>query len=327
VADGLKLADMLNSNALPLARFFRKGFLAEVLCLLVLTGSVGFAEDALTVIMPSRVNLVPWTLDTVKRVLERDISRKVSLSVRSDVGFHWPDPSASGAWLLLEEGVKAPVDLKFTGIRLSLLWMMAVRSEMLSSVASKCPSRLDEFFKALDALKKNSPGVFPWFESLYSAETLRCFTVAFAIPNGSEDAEIASQSLKVFHQALDGRLLNPLSIESDEGLAFDVFEARDSVFSSMWVVEESWTPTSLLKGTLAGTFFVPVPGIARPSPVPQMQFSLWSREQIPIGGIRQRLEIASFPYPVIRLDSKAESAWKRDTFSSVYDQLIQGGNE
>ncbi len=276
-----------------------------------------------TVVLPSRVTLVPWVLDAVRRIVERGLGRTISLSVRPAAGFTPDEPGLERSWLLLEDGDTPPVGRAASGLRLSLYWLLGVRTDLLTPVASASPATLDEFREILGRLRARPSPVFPWFESLYSPMTLRCFEVALATDGSGQ----GFAALPPLQQALDQKLLNPFSIDSDEALAFDVFEAGDAVFTTMWVPGEALPVGSLLRGTLTRAVFVPLPGPEGPVPVPRLDFTLWT----PVGGSPPALApgvvLASAPFTSLVLDPRLDERWIRFAFPQAYDCLVQGGGD
>ncbi len=276
-----------------------------------------------TVVLPSRVNLVPWVLDAVRRILERGLNRTIALSVRPAAGFSADEPGLERSWLLLEDGDPPPVGREATGLRLSLHWVLGVRADLLAPVASAGPTTLSEFREILVRLRARPAPVFPWFESLYSPMTLRCFEVAWAtgVP------EQGFTALPFLQHALDQKLLNPFSIDADEALAFDVFEAGDTVFATMWVPGEALPVGSLLRGTLTRALFMPLPGPQGPAPVPRLDFTLWT----PVGRAAPVLApgviTASAPFVARPLEARLDERWIRFAFPEAYDRLVRGGGD
>ncbi|HNW37159.1 MAG TPA: hypothetical protein PKM25_19615 [Candidatus Ozemobacteraceae bacterium] len=296
--------------------------LTVLLSILFLFSSAAAFSDSLRILMPSRLNLPSWILDSLRKRLEKTLSHEVTLHLRpvaSDLG---PVDVASVPLLLIEEGTNlasVTSSLRPTPVTLDLFWMLGTRIDLLSPLASAPPRTMSEFNVLLEQLGKRHPERFPWFESLESPMTL--YRLKQALRRDSPDS--AAQLLQL---ALDRKWLNPFSLESDESLAYEVFEAGDAVFASLWVPGEA---IASMPGRLdRKIIFSPFPGESGPTPVPHVTLRLWadrddsrwSRTYQPAFPLAPDLLEAVF----LPCNIPAERLWVRRDSSRFFNRLIEG---
>jgi|GEM_PF-818737 len=295
------------------------------------------ATEALQIVIPSRLPLLPKTLDTLRRKLNHDLKHKVSLSFRQISTAFTPDDVSSGTLILAEEGFipdPAKFDLRKTNWRITFVWVLAVKEDMLSNIASSCPGDLDSFMGQLAELKKIHPESFPWFESLNSPNTMLRLERAMS-PNGDNRSTFVSvheaasgtfkNAVKVLQKALDEKLLNPLSLEADETLSCEVYEAGDSVFSSMWMFEDFLASGPRLLVAFKNTLFFPFPGPDGKTSLPKIKFHLWVPSKIlEIASDNIKLSSTAEAKEIGECDFAQETAWIKENFSMLYDELLRG---
>ncbi len=322
-------------------------FLPLALAVLVfLLFGEGYSEESVQVIMPCRFNLVPWTLDSIRKILARDLEHPVSLIIRPITGPNPTEDFATDTFYLLEEGFSdgmRQAGLASSSWELDLYWVLACNKDYMPAVASAPPSDLNGFFALLRKVREKNPEMFPWFESLYSANTVLRLKRSFEADEGEESTTMAvpvgsgttrrfrRSPIRILHAALDAKFLNPLSIEADEGMAFDVFEARDTVFSTLWVTDEffeSPLSTGIVSSLTREIGFFPFPCVKGSPRIPRTRFTLWAFGSPARGPLPKRSAgRGASPekgFGFEDLMGKDELRWQKKSFGSFYDRLVQG---
>ncbi len=278
--------------------------------------------DTLEILMPSRLNFPSWVLDSLRKRIGTMLAHEVSLHLfpmSTDLG---PVDVASVPLLLIEEGThlaSVAANMRPTPVTLHVFWMLGTRMDLLAPVASAPPASLPEFDVLLDKLRLHNPEHYPWFESLEAPLTL--FRLRQAMRSGPVD--ITPNRIQ---KALDKKWLNPYSLESDESLAHEVFEAGDAVFTSLWVPGDAVaSPASAVTGTIR---FSPFPGPNGPTAVPHIRLRLWvdrddprwsGHGDVPFVPSREIAHAVFLP-----CDIPSERLWVKREGSRYFNRLIEG---
>ncbi len=288
------------------------------------------------VILSCRIAPLPWVLDSIRVELSEKLKRPVTLIVRPASYVISLNEIASGA-LLLTERVQLPEKLECVGVGIGLVWCLGVRVSELEKVASGCPQTFSELLKYSELIRKSNNDGYPWFESLYGSHTLLRLENALGAPekSGSDDVVGSNSSslISLLHDALDRKLINPLSLEADETMAFDVLEAGDCVFASLWIPERLFLHPKKDSRKFKELRFVSFPGRNGPISPPRITFHLFSLKK---GDSHSRFlkpkskdpESCDFPHEtgVLRkfsdCDFHAEKKWIQEVYPILYNSLI-----
>ncbi|MBI3038456.1 hypothetical protein HYY75_05310 [bacterium] len=204
------------------------------------------------------------------------------------------------------------------------------------------PRSLSEFLKTLENLRTLDSYIFPWFEPFYDRNTLFRLKQAISgnILSNSAKQEVSTRSkefVSFIHQALNRKLLNPLSMEADGNLSYEVFEAGDSTFSTFWILQSELIPNTRSSKN-SDVRFTPFPGKTDFSPIPRMTFRLLTPTQsfaefsekhfppneITFGEPQINISSASIFFDC---DPLAEGIWMKDFAPSIYEKLLNGDAE
>lgn len=292
-----------------------------LLGLLLVSAACGLC-DTLEILMPSRLNFPAWVLDSLRKRTGTMLAHEVSLHlfpISTELG---PVDVASVPLMLIEEGThlaSVAANMRPTPITLHVFWMLGTRMDSLAPVASAPPANLPEFCALLEKLRAHNPAHYPWFESLESPLTL--FRLRQALRTGPVDVTPAQ-----LQNALDRKWLNPYSLESEESLAHEVFEAGDAVFTSLWVPGDAVaSPASLATEAIR---FSPFPGPDGPSAVPHIQFRLWADRDDPRWSARPVTPFVPSPEiggaVFLPCDIPSERLWVKREGSRYFNRLIEG---
>ncbi|HOT27256.1 MAG TPA: hypothetical protein PLU72_03635 [Candidatus Ozemobacteraceae bacterium] len=293
-----------------------------LLALLLLFPSMPGGCDTIEILMPSRLNFPSWVLDSLRKRIGTLLAHEVSLHLLPISAESGPVDVASVPLLLIEEGThlaSVAAEMRPTPITLHVFWMLGTRMERLAGIASAPPATLREFYDLLEQLRLRNPDHYPWFESLEAPLTL--YRLRQAMRKGPEDVTPTH-----LQNALDRKWLNPYSLESDESLAHEVFEAGDAVFSSLWVPGDA-VASSVFVAT-CGIRFSPFPGPDGPTAVPHIRLRLWANREDPRWSGRavapflpsREIEGAVF----LPCDILSERLWVKREGSRYFNRLIEG---
>ncbi len=293
-----------------------------LLAVLLLFPTVSGVCDTLEILMPSRLNFPSWVLDSLRKRMGTMLAHEVSLHLLPISTEPGPVDVASVPLLLIEEGThlaSVSANMRPTPITLHVFWMLGTRMDLLAPVASAPPANLPEFDDLLEKLRLHTPEHYPWFESLEAPLTL--FRLRQAMRSGPIDITPAR-----IQKALDRKWLNPYSLESDESLAHEVFEAGDAVFTSLWVPGDAIaSPASVASGTIR---FSPFPGPAGPTAVPHIRLRLWADRDDPRwSGRTAALFVPSrdIGHAVfLPCDIPSERLWVKREGSRYFNRLVEG---
>lgn len=292
-----------------------------LLGMILLAGATGFC-DTLQIVMPSRLNFPSWILDSLRHRLETLLGHEVSLHLLLTDSGLGPVDVASIPLVLIEEGThlsSVAANMRPTPVTLDVFWLLGTRMDLLAPVASAPPADLPEFHILLEKLRRHHQGRYPWFESLEAPLTL--FRLRHAMRTGPVDG-----TASILQEALDRKWLNPYSLESDESLAYEVFEAGDTVFSSLWVPGDVIASGSVRESS--NIRFIPFPGPKGPAPVPHIQMRLWAdhddprwsgKPSAPFVPARELSDAVFLP-----CDIPSERLWTKRDGSRFFNRLIEG---
>lgn len=273
------------------------------------------------VMLISRVPFVSWTMET----LQQDLKKNVGLPINLIFRFLKNDRGEVEADFLLLENDVFPKCLQKSEWKIlrsyRFVWGLAFIRSSLAEVASSPPRDLPQFQGCLDKLRARFPETYPWFDSLNSGCTL--FHLSGALR--SEQKDTGNQSGGVLNTFLNRGFLNPLSLEADESLAFEVLGAKDAVFSSLWVpldlfrAEESYVKISPDLG------FMPFPGGSPKPSLPWIEFKLWGRKSYVCPDSISEIGPASFPnFLFLKSEMNKEKAWRKNSYRDFYDSILSG---
>lgn len=303
------------------------------ICLFV---SVLTTSYATTVTMISRLDFVPGMLEMVKLDLERAFQNKISLNFQPVLKTQQINLRKLPDLLLVENGF--PERLLPAGFQLmpdsevSLVWVLGLSAKAKELLKDKKISNLKEFGELLVKLKKKNPSTFPWFESLFSKNTL--FNLNLVL---GEENELASNPLakrcfwyykdadKVLYEAMGDELLNPFSLESDELLAYNVFTSGDCAATSIWVPSDFFIRQEFAKKFLGDVMLLPFPSVDGKAIIPKVSFKIYKNNASKFNGsvasmCIEKNEFYSF------VDCKFQTAlnWINNKYNERYDQLLVG---
>jgi len=301
---------------------------------LVLLGLAGWGaplaaspEPAVRLVVLANVPLSPWCLDSLRALFLPAWPRLSIIPRLATPGLALED-LATGSYFLVDERDIADQDLRVrllpTGISLDLVRLLAVDTAALASAGLGIPSDRDSWKATLQTLRELSPDLFPWFEALYSPATLRYLEAPFG-PTGPGTAR---EAIAFLRQALARKWLNPLSLEADETAAFEVLEARDTVFSSLWVPAQTLDLPPDRRPWPPEIRFVPLPGPLAPAEVPHLHLGLYrlTGSGYP-GGIASLIpERKALPATTTLAPFSAveDQAWGRRFFTGHYESILRG---
>ena len=293
-----------------------------LLTVLLLAPTASGVCDTLEILMPSRLNFPSWVLDSLRKRIGTMLAHDVSLHLFPISTEPGPVDVASVPLLLIEEGThlaSVAADMRPTSITLDVFWMLGTRMDQLAGIASSPPATLPEFYGLLEKLRNRNQDHYPWFESLEAPLTL--FRLRQAMRKGANDVTPAH-----LQNALDKKWLNPYSLESDESLAHEVFEAGDAVFTSLWIPGDAIASSAFV--ATGAVRFSPFPGPEGPTPVPHIRLRLWANRDDPRWSGRpvtpfipsKEIENAVF----LPCDIPSERLWVKREGSRYFNRLIEG---
>lgn len=273
------------------------------------------------------IEFVPEILEMIRQSLQRKISRPVSLAYQP-LEKDFSQVSRRGSEILLvEDGFATatiPLDYEPTDKEIELVWLM-VFGEKFRNISGSMES-LAGFGEALLTMKAENAQVYPWFESLYSPNTLLNFNKVFADSGSGKgykkmDFWRQPDMVKMLYRAMEQGLLNPLSVEADQALAVKVFLAGDAQCFTVWVPAEF-----LQHPQLARSFFGEVELAAFPGKsvalMPRLSLRLWKTDESEI--VWNETHLATSTINFIDGNFDKDQLWKQEKFGPIYDRLIMG---
>ncbi|GAB4267037.1 MAG: hypothetical protein Kow0029_01250 [Candidatus Rifleibacteriota bacterium] len=287
--------------------------------------------DSFRAIMISQIDFVPEVLELVRKSFSLNTSANITLIFQPFEANRSIQPDHNSSLLLIEEGIDTDNidnDFEKLDLKMSLAWVMVARADFFAENLRKVT--LKDFAESLSRLKKESPYTYPWFESLYSKNTLLNFSIVW----GEEKRFGPIKSLPFWQQpgavrslyrAMEEGLLNPLSVESDQLLAAKVFMAGDSSCFSLWVPVGLLGNEKLISEVLGKKVCVfPLPTKDGNEIIPRLDFAMWKRksaEDIEFNDLQGNVT-ASYSF---KLRSHENSlSWMNKNYLKAYDQLIMG---
>ena len=301
--------------------------------LFILTFSVSHAT---TVTMISRLDFAPGMLEMVKLDLERSLQTKVSLNFQPVLKTQQISLRKSQDLLLVENGF--PEEMLPQNYELipdsevSLVWVLGLSDKAKELMNEEKIINLKDFGKLLIKLKKQNPSTFPWFESLFSKNTLFNLNLVLGEdekialnPSVKQDFWLYKDAVKVLYEAMGDELLNPLSLESDELLAFNVFMSGDCAATSLWVPSEFLIKQEVASKFLGNVLLLPFPSVEGKAVVPKVSFHIYKYSESKFKGVVASICIEKNEFYSF-VDCKFQKAlsWINSKYAERYDQLLVG---
>jgi len=271
--------------------------------------------DSIKVFFPTRFELSPWLLDSIKSDLNQAFGRQVSLEVFQTHSLILKDSVPEKAYVLAEKGVfAAGFETNFSEkpAVISLIWGLGLRMPEMSEAASDTPKNWNDFMEIARKLKARKVGCYPWFESLSCPSTLLHLRERFS-------QESFQQSI---FSSFDEGILNPLSLEADQTLAFEVLESGDCVFSTLWA------NLSLAKNDENISFFggkvrvIPFPGAEKSGSFPRVDLHIFVPKSVEEKFDWKYPSPDNFMRNTLPCDVRTEFDWAEKIFPQVYNFLI-----
>ncbi|PKL42377.1 MAG: hypothetical protein CVV41_14650 [Candidatus Riflebacteria bacterium HGW-Riflebacteria-1] len=310
---------------------FNKHILTALLLLLLQTVAAPLCA-ATRVFLASRLEFTPALLDMLRRTLAKKIVVNDTIILQpfeNSVAVR----EASGSMILLEQGMdnsQLPAEHVDLNVCVDLVWVLAASLRVPDLPPADSLSG-EQFAGLLQTLKEQSPDRYPWFESLSSRVTLRNFDVVFAEAASATGviANVAklpfwqqSDSIAFLYRAIEEHYLNPFSIESDLGLAMNVFAAEDAMFVSHWVPAEFLDDERLCRENMGKVRLLPFP-VLNNKKFLRIRLRLYGLPSVSSRSV-EAVELSD-DERFIDLDYKADSDWIEKKSADKYDALIVGG--
>jgi len=258
----------------------------------------------------------------------------MSVTFRKVSGDRNLDEIPSGTWLLTEVDDEDPVvlpGLMPLPLTVELRWMLSLwRTPLEQTGEISLPiADLPSFLATCRLLRSRSPSTFPWFQGLYDPGTLCRLEEALGKSRlqtrGSGSG--AGGLLAVLNLAVEENLLNPLSLEADSALAFEVFEAGDCVMTGMWVLPSMVAPTSTLRQRLPTLAFQPFPRPIGGAQVPSLSLRLFAPEALIPQIASESFEVdqmSASATRIMRVQVRDDRDWEKQQYPQLYNRLIRG---
>ncbi|MGM0600645.1 MAG: hypothetical protein ACQETH_12615, partial [Candidatus Rifleibacteriota bacterium] len=263
-----------------------KSFRVIIIFILLLTPLESAVAETTRVEMVSTLDFVAEMLEMVKFNLIPPESENLTLIFQPWIKNSSIKIDKRTNFVLLQEGIsRADIKSDFveTSQKVDLVWLMLVKEEFYRQLDSKEVNLLN-FFHILESDFCKNNYKYPWFESLYSKNTLLNFinVLGEAKNRGTNKKKSFARqdgAIKILYRAIEEGVLNPLSLEASQQLALSVFRANDSVCCTLWVPYDLLISDARAYHSIAGEFEV----IAFPRPdgkavLPKIRFNLWKRK-------------------------------------------------
>jgi hypothetical protein len=301
--------------------------------MLVISPKPSMAETT-RIEMISTLDFVAEVLEMVKLNLIPSQTRNLTLIFQPWVKNNPGNIDRRTDFILLQEGIqndKIIEDFAATGQKIDLVWVLLVKKRLYEQLNG---ARLDllSFSHALqsDFCKNNYK--YPWFESLYSKNTLLNFIKVLGEAKKSginKNKTFARQdgAIKILYRAIEDGILNPLSLEASQQLALNVFRANDSVCCTLWVPYDLLVADDQAYHSIAGDFKVlAFPRAEGKAVIPKISFSLWKRKNtraaLRIKVVEKTHKKSDWEF--IEPDIFKDAQWIEAKFAQTYDRLIMG---
>ncbi len=289
---------------------------------------------ASTVWVVSRAELNPWALEELQHELERRLGMPMSVTFRKISGDRNLDEIPSGTWLLTEVDDEDPLvlpGLMPLPLVVELRWMLGLWRTPLEEIGeTSLPiPNLAAFLAACRRLRSRSPSTFPWFQGLYDPGMLCRLEEALgkSLPRANVRLPGSGGLLATLNLAVEENLLNPLSLEADSALAFEVFEAGDCVMTGMWVLPSMLSAESALRRRLPDLVFQPFPRPTGEPQVPMLSLRLFAPEGVtvapgsPVSAVGAG---AASDARLLPVQVRQDREWERRQYLKLYNRLIRG---
>lgn len=289
------------------------------------------SNDPCRIIMISRIDFVPEVLEMVHRSIKRRTRQSISLVYHPFKQNLDIDGDFRNSYLLIEKGFEHKYNLQNfspTDMALQLVWVLIAKKDFATKIDQN-NFNLASFGQALKEQKNQASHTYPWFEALYTKDTLLNITTTLNAPpiaTFSQDEHFWQQkeAVGVLCKAMEHGLLNPLSVEADQILATKVFLAADSVCFTSWVPIEVLSSKAFMDDNFSNSVIMPFPNHSGAGETPRISFALWQRngvEQIEFKDM-DFANIVGYRFAQANIDTYF--AWLQNDFSQLYDRLIMG---
>lgn len=316
---------LLSNKALP-------GFFLFFIFFFVLSGSL----YAKSVIMVSRLDFVPAMLEMVKLNLEHSLKTPISLTFQPVLNTNPIQLRRKPDLLLVENGFpiqSLPDDYQqIPNAEMSLVWVLGLNSKAAEFLGNKKIKNLKEFAQLLMKVKLAKPAMFPWFEAIFSKNTFFNLNSVLGedmntFSNSSEQRHFwnCKGTVQILHQAMAEELLNPLSLEADELLAFDVFRSGDCIATSFWVPIDYIINPKIAMAYLGNVSLIPFPTMDGKGIMPKVTLNIWQKKSD-----KSKLLLAnsclikSDEYNLMECNFQDSLNWIKDKHIERYDRLVVG---
>ena len=191
---------------------------------------------------------------------------------------------------------------------------------------------LADFEKLLEKTKQLKPSMFPWFEAIFSKNTVlninSVLSQSSSISSTSQETKYfwnCKKAVEILHKAMTKELLNPLSLESDELLAFDVFRSEDCIATSFWVPVNYLIDPKMAVSYLGKVVLMPFPTQNGQGIIPKVTFNIWQNINDKITpAISNLAPIGHDNFKFLECNYKKDLNWINQNYIEQYDQLVIG---
>lgn len=292
--------------------------------------------NAKTMIMVSRLDFVPAMLEMVKLNLEENLKFPISLNFQPVLNNKPIFVRRKPDYLLVEKGFpdkSLPIGYRqVPDAEISLVWVLGLNSQAAKYLKNDGINNLKEFAQFLMRIKKAKPSIFPWFEAIFSKNTFYNLNVVLGEGNRNSTRIFDNKqfwnykgAVEILHQAMTEELLNPLSLEADELLAFDVFRAGDCMATSFWVPIEYIIDSNKAASYLGEVSLMPFPTIGGKGIVPQVTLNLWQKIDDTMKlNVANSCLTKSKEFTLLESSFQETLDWTKDKFVERYDKLVVG---
>ncbi|MBF0406617.1 MAG: hypothetical protein HQM10_04640 [Candidatus Riflebacteria bacterium] len=278
------------------------------------------------IFLATEVPLSSWCLDLIKNLFSNKFQKKVSIILRDNIRTVQSYSLSSESFVLADEENIPDFSVNRASLKcidFPLAWVLACRKDILRKYLPEAslPGNLEEYLKLLRSVRSINPHFFPWFEGLFNKQTLFCVQML----TGKKQRSSVSFFFSIFEQ----NLMNPLSIETDEVLAFDVLDAGDTIFSSLWLPEAVLESKEVYfkKHEIS---WLPFPGVSSETIIPRVTLKFFSlnSEKSPLKPFEENNSndfYSSLPSAVFRNYSLNDvQEWIENEHPALYRKIVMG---